>query len=60
MMPEMLKSSSVRRKSVVVGVKGWMGGLLLVLLLMGSGEAPCEGFAKHTYNFISAKVLPAF
>ena len=42
------------------GGRGWRGGLLLVLLLMGSGGAPHQGFAKCAYSFISAKALPAF
>ena len=42
------------------GSEGWRGGLLLVLLLMGSGGAPRRGFAKRAYSFISAKALPAF
>lgn len=54
-----MKSNGVRRKSVVVGMNGWRG-LLLVLLLMGSGGAPRQGFAKHACGFIPAKALTAF
>jgi len=55
-----MKSSSMRRKGAVVGARDWRGGLLLVLLLMGSAGTPDQGFANRASNFISAKVLPAF
>lgn len=42
------------------GVRGWRGGLLFVLLLMGSWEAPHQGFAKHECSFLLNKALPAF